>query len=118
MFNKFDDLRDFALTFVDKMVLGAYIPSDIDSDNEDEFDIQDMLVEHYIHKTQQNDCVIPNQGTSYCITDIHLDYMVAFIESEAIPLGLFTIFTDEENLDEDGEPKIYVNINFKRVYLD
>lgn len=117
MFTNFDDLRDFALTFVDKLVEEKFIESDIDSDNETEFDIQDMLIEHLIDKIKQDDCLIPGGSQSHCVTDINEDYMIAFIDSDAIPLGVFTIFVDRDMLDDDGEPKHYVSINNTVVYL-
>lgn len=114
MFLDFDEVRDFALTFVDKLVEAKIIPSDIDTNNQNEFDIQDGLIEHFLERFKQDDCVIPNGGEEFEIADYNEDYMVAFISSEGIPLGIFTIFVDEDF----EEPRLYVSINHNVTYLD
>ena len=91
----FDELRDFALTFVDKMVEDKHIESDIDTDEENEFDIQDTLIQHFIDRFKQDDCLTPNN------TD------------KDVPLGIFTIFYDAE---QDERP--YVCVNYTVEYLD
>jgi hypothetical protein len=117
MITNFDDLRDFALTFVDKLVEDGHIQSDIDTDNETEFDIQDSLIQHVIDHFKQDDCLIPDGGEAYEVVDINDDYGIAFIESDGIPLGMFTIFTDDHTDDEILEPRDYVSINHSVVYL-
>ena len=117
MITNFDDLRDFALTFVDKLVENEYIPSDMDTDNEDEFDIQDLLIEHVIEHFKQDDCLIPDGGEAYEVVEVNEDYGIAFIENDGIPLGMFTIFTDDHTDDEILEPRDYVSINHNVVYL-
>jgi hypothetical protein len=115
MFATFDDVRDFALTFVDKLVESGHIPSDIDTENETELEIQDDLIEHFLERFKEEDCLIPDGGEAYEIVDYNTDYMVAFISSGEIPLGIFVIFTDEI---EDEEDRLYVSINHSVVYLD
>jgi hypothetical protein len=114
MFIDFDEVRDFALSFVDKLVESGHIPSDADTNNETEFEIQDDLIEHFLGRIKQEDCLIPS-GEAYTITDFNEDYMVAFISCETAPLGIFVIYTDEV---EDQEPRLYVSINHTVVYLD
>ena len=114
MFVDFDEVRDFALTFVDKLVESGHIPSDVDTENETEFEIQDDLIEHFLERIKQNDCLVPS-GEAYEITDINKDYMVAFISCETAPLGISVIHTDEI---EDEEDRLFVSINHNVVYLD
>jgi hypothetical protein len=114
MFIDFDEVRDFALSFVDKIVESGYIPSDIDTEQENEFDIQDKLIEHFLEKFKVDVCIIPNDGEAYEIEDINEDYMVAFIGSDGVPLGIFKIYTDEDF----DEPRLYVCVNHNVVYLD
>ncbi len=120
MVTNFDDLRDFALSFVDKLVEMKVIPSDIDTDNENEFDIQDALIEHVIAHFKQDDCLIPDGGEAYEVVEINEDYGVAFIESDGIPMGMFSIFIDDEIPEDEPElePRNYVSINHNVVYLD
>ena len=118
MFVDFDGVRDFALTFVDRLVRDNFISSDIDTDNDNEFTIQDTLIEHFLTKIKQEDCIIPDGGEAYEITDINEDYMVAFISSGGIPLGIFVIYLD--TFEEDGKDieRLFVSINHNVVYLD
>ena len=41
-----DQIRDIAIGIVDELVLKGYIEDCIDTDNEIEFEIQDIIVEH------------------------------------------------------------------------
>ena len=118
MVRDFDELRDFALTLVDKLVENGHIPSDIDTDNENEFDIQDMVIEHVLEHFQQDDCITPNGTDGLCITDINEDYMVAFIDINDVPLGIFTIFTDDDITEDNPEVRQYVSVNHSVHYLD
>ena len=38
-----DDIRDIAIRIVDELVILGYVPSCIDTDNEDEFIVQDLI---------------------------------------------------------------------------
>jgi hypothetical protein len=118
MFATFDDVRDFALTFVDKMVEDGQIQGISDSDDNSEFDIQDSLIEHFLTRYKEEDCLIPDGGEAYEIVDTNEDYMVAFISSGGIPLGIFVIFID--TFEEDGIDieRLFVSINHTVVYLD
>jgi len=121
MFTTFDDVRDFALTFVDLLVEDKHIESDMDTDNENEFDIQDSLIEHFLERFKQDDCLIPGNQEEFEITDVNEDYGVAFISSGGIPLGIFKVFIDEADnsfSDELIEDRLYVSINHNVTYLD
>lgn len=118
MIRNFDDLRDFALTFVDKMVEDGHIESDIDTNNENEFDIQDTLIEHVLERFKQDDCITPNGVDGLCIDDINEDYDIAFISVNNVPLGIFTIFTDDDITEDNPEVRQYVSVNHTVHYLD
>ena len=38
-----DDTRDIAIRCVDKLIEMGYVPDNMDSDDEDEFNVQDMI---------------------------------------------------------------------------
>lgn len=118
MFTTYDDVRDFALTFVDKMVEDGQIQGAQHSDDNIEFDIQDSLIEHFLNRYKEDDCIIPDGGEAYEIVDTNEDYMVAFISSGGIPLGIFTIFIDTFEEDDKDIERLYVSINHTVVYLD
>ncbi len=41
----YDDTRDIAIRITDKLVGMGYVPDNIDSDDEDEFNVQDLIHE-------------------------------------------------------------------------
>ena len=45
MTEKKDDIRDVAIRITDALVREGLIPDCIDTDNEDEFDVQDTIIE-------------------------------------------------------------------------
>jgi hypothetical protein len=118
MFIDFDEVRDFALSFVDKMIEDGQIKGAEHSDDNIEFDIQDSLIEHFLTKFKVEDCLIPEDGEAYEITDINEDYMVAFISSGGIPLGIFVIFIDTFEEEDIEIERLFVSINHNVVYLD
>lgn len=40
-----DDIRDIAIRITDKLVKLCYVPDCMDTDNEDEFVVQDLIIE-------------------------------------------------------------------------
>jgi hypothetical protein len=102
MFTTINDVQEFALTFVNKLV---------------DCDVEDLLIEHCVEKLKQDDCIIPGKSEEFEITDYCAFYGVAFISSGGIPLGMFTVFQDDD-FEEFDEPRLYVSINHNVVYLD
>ena len=49
-----DDTRDLAIQIVDQLVLQGYIEDDMDTDNETEFEIQDLIHEQINLKLQMS----------------------------------------------------------------
>ena len=112
MFTNFDDLRDFAVEFVNCLYKEKLIQP------ESRLEIENRLIQQTIDKIKQDDCLIPGGGNSHCITDINEDYMIAFIDSDNIPLGIFTIFIDTFEEDDKDIERLYVSVNHTVVYLD
>jgi len=50
MFKTLDDVRDFSLTVVDTMVSEGLVQDCTDTDNDDEFAIQDIITEELCSK--------------------------------------------------------------------
>ena len=48
-----DDIRDIAIRIVDELVNQNYIPNCIDTDDETEFEIQDLIVDILTQNIQQ-----------------------------------------------------------------
>lgn len=45
-----DDIRDIAIRIVDKLVELGYVPDCMDTDNEDEFIVQDLIISELTKK--------------------------------------------------------------------
>lgn len=122
MIRDFDQLRDLAIGMTNALVEQDYIEDCIDTDSDVEFDVQDLLIQTLIDNLKQDDCITP-QGIDHSkveLKEYNEDYEIAFISVDDIPLGIFTIFFDDE-LEEDEEytkPRLYVVIDYNVVYID
>lgn len=122
MIRDFDQLRDLALRMTDALVEQGYIEDCIDTDNHVEFDVEDLLIQTLIDNLKQDDCITP-QGIDHGkveLKEYNEDYEIAFISVDDIPLGIFTIFFDDEfeEDEEDTTPRLYVVIDYNVVYID
>ena len=114
MIRDFDELRDIAIRMVDNLVEQGFIKDCTDEpDDSTEFDVQDLLMETLIDSLRQDDCFTPSVGNLE-LKEINEDYRIAFISIDDIPLGIFTLFTD----DEYEEPRLFVSINYNVTYVD
>ena len=117
MIRDFDELRDICIRMVDNLVEQGLIKDCTDEpDDSTEFDVQDVLMETLIESLRQDDCITPN---GVAVGDIELkeineDYGIAFISVDDIPLGIFTLYKDEEY----EEPRLFVSINYNVTYVD
>lgn len=116
MIRDFDELRDICIRMVDNLVEQGFIKDCTDEpDDSTEFDVQDLLMETLIDSLRQDDCITP-QGVEQGkieLKEINEDYQIAFISVDNIPLGIFTLFTDEEQ-----EDRLYVTIDYEVTYVD
>lgn len=122
MIRDFDQLRDLAIGMTNALVEQDYIEDCIDTDNDVEFDVQDLLIQTLIDNLKQDDCITP-QGIDHGkveLKEYNEDYEIAFISVDDIPLGIFTIFFDDEfeEDEEDTTPRLYVVIDYNVVYID
>jgi hypothetical protein len=116
MIRDFDELRDIAIRMTDALVEQGFIKDCTDEpDDSTEFDVQDLLLETLIDSLRQDDCIIPNGVVlgNVELKEINEDYRIAFISVDDIPLGIFTLFTDEEQ-----EDRLYVTIDYEVTYVD
>src|SRR6476620_464621 len=112
MFTELDDVRSFALTLTNKLVSNGYL-----SISQDTQSIQDEIVDEVLDKLKQEDCLIPDGGEAYEITDYCDQHDVAFISIGGIPLGIFVIYSDTIEEDDDSiNERLYVSINHTVVY--
>lgn len=117
MIRDFDELRDICIRMVDNLVEQGLIKDCTDEpDDSTEFDVQDVLMETLIDSLRQYDCITPN---GVAVGDIELkeineDYGIAFISVDDIPLGIFTLYKDEDY----DEPRLFVSINYNVTYVD
>lgn len=117
MIRDFDELRDICIRMVDNLVEQGLIKDCTDEpDDSTEFDVQDVLMETLIESLRQDDCITPN---GVAVGDIELkeineDYGIAFISVDDIPLGIFTLYKDEEY----EEPRLFVSIDYNVTYVD
>ena len=113
MFTELDQARAFALTVASKLKNDGYVES-----NKDVYEIQDLILIHLLAGIKQDDCLIPDGGEAYEVTDFCDEYGVAFISSGGIPLGIFVIYLDSFEEDDIDVERLYVSINHTVVYLD
>lgn len=117
MIRDFDELRDIAIRMVDNLVEQGFIKDCTDEpDDSTEFDVQDLLMETLIDSLKQDDCLTPT-GMSWGaveLKEINEDYGIAFISFDDVPMGIFTLFKDEEY----EEPRLFVTINYEVTYVD
>lgn len=117
MIRDFDELRDIAIRMVDNLVEQGLIKDCTDEpDDSTEFDVQDVLMETLIDSLRQDDCITPNGVVvgNIELKEINEDYRIAFISVDDIPLGIFTLFID----DEYEEPRLFVSIDYNVTYVD
>lgn len=116
MIRDFDELTGIAIKMVNNLVLQGYIKDCTDTDDSTEFDVQDLLIETLIDSLKQDDCLTPT-GMSWGaveLKEINEDYGIAFISFDDAPMGIFTLFKDEEY----EEPRLFVTINYEVTYVD
>jgi hypothetical protein len=73
-------------------------------------------LETLIDSLRQDDCFTPNGVVlgNVELKEINEDYRIAFISVDDIPLGIFTLFKDEEY----EEPRLFVSIDYDVTYVD
>ena len=119
MIRDFDELRDICIRMVDNLVEQGFIKDCTDEpDDSTEFDVQDLLMETLIDSLRQDDCITPNGVLvgNVELKEINEDYRIAFISVDDIPLGIFTLFYDD--YDGEEEPRPYVTIDYNITYVD
>jgi hypothetical protein len=115
MIRDFDELRDLAIGMTNALVEQGFLEDCMDTDSNVEFDVQDLLLETLIDSLRQDDCITPKGVVlgNVELKEINEDYRIAFISVDDIPLGIFTLFTDEEQ-----EDRLYVTIDYEVTYVD
>jgi hypothetical protein len=119
MIRDFDELRDICIRMVDNLVEQGFITDCTDEpDDSTEFDVQDLLMETLIDSLRQDDCITPNGVVvgNVELKEVNEDYRIAFISVDDIPLGIFTLFYDYYDWEE--EPRPYVTIDYNITYVD
>ena len=117
MIRDFDELRDISIRMVDRLVEEGLIKDCTDDpDDSTEFDVQDLLIEELISSLKQDDCITPKgvNPSKVELKEINEDYGIAFISVDDIPLGIFTLYKDEEY----EEPRLFVSIDYNVTYVD